>query len=579
MKLRRLGVHQFRGIKSLDWFPQGDFICLVGPGDAGKSTILDAVELVFSPKWNPTFDDSDFYNGDTTEPIRIEATIGELPRALMSDAHFGLRLRGLSNSTIHDEPQDGDEHVITIRLSVRSSLEPTWEVVTNRHPDGASLQVRDRERLGVVRLGGFVERQLSWSKGSTLSRLTGDLDEHAEMLASASRKARESLDESRLPKLAAAATETEHLASAFGVCPKVGYGPALDAGLTTIGAGGIALHDGGVPLRRAGLGTRRLVALAIQRQLAQDGGIVLVDEVEQGLEPYRIRRTLRELLDPSVPKDELCGDRPAKAKPRSSLVLMTSHSPVVLGELDVDHLAIVRSNSGAVQVLQSRSGDVRRQLRTNPEAFLSRKVIVCEGRTELGLLRGLDEAWTKSERPFAAYGVALADGGGCSKIGDAALLFQRLRYRTAILADSDCPLSVTPHTLANEGVEVVLWSGAVSTEERIFLDLPRDGVIEALRLALDECGEDLVRTQIATALRASPNDLPREPVDLLDVCNEDEMRAMLGKVSKSKGAAWYKRVDLGARLGQIVANHLNAIEASDLAKKVGVLRRWVQDVE
>jgi hypothetical protein len=43
----------------------------------------------------------------------------------------------------------------------------------------------------------------------------------------------------------------------------------------------------------AGLGTRRPIALAIERLSIPDGAIVLVDEIEHGLEPHRIRHALK----------------------------------------------------------------------------------------------------------------------------------------------------------------------------------------------------------------------------------------------------------------------------------------------
>lgn len=45
-------------------------------------------------------------------------------------------------------------------------------------------------------------------------------------------------------------------------------------------------------MRAAGLGSRRLAALAIQRASFPEGGIVLVDEVETELEPHRLRHLI-----------------------------------------------------------------------------------------------------------------------------------------------------------------------------------------------------------------------------------------------------------------------------------------------
>lgn len=43
MRLRRLGIENFRGVRSLDWRHIPETAALVGPGDSAKSTILDAI--------------------------------------------------------------------------------------------------------------------------------------------------------------------------------------------------------------------------------------------------------------------------------------------------------------------------------------------------------------------------------------------------------------------------------------------------------------------------------------------------------------------------------------------------------
>ncbi|WP_424178270.1 AAA family ATPase [Yoonia sp. TsM2_T14_4] len=43
--IRKIDIQNFRSIKSLSWCPSEGFNCLIGPGDAGKTTILDAIDL------------------------------------------------------------------------------------------------------------------------------------------------------------------------------------------------------------------------------------------------------------------------------------------------------------------------------------------------------------------------------------------------------------------------------------------------------------------------------------------------------------------------------------------------------
>lgn len=90
MRLRRLEIENFRGVKSLDWRHVAETAALVGPGDSGKSTILDAIERVLSPRWNVAFDDTDFWDLNTDNPIVIRATITELSSSFYRDSKFGL---------------------------------------------------------------------------------------------------------------------------------------------------------------------------------------------------------------------------------------------------------------------------------------------------------------------------------------------------------------------------------------------------------------------------------------------------------------------------------------------------------
>jgi len=44
-RIRKVEIRNFRSIRALDWLPSPGINCLIGPGDSGKSTILDAIDL------------------------------------------------------------------------------------------------------------------------------------------------------------------------------------------------------------------------------------------------------------------------------------------------------------------------------------------------------------------------------------------------------------------------------------------------------------------------------------------------------------------------------------------------------
>ena len=136
MRLYHLTIERFRGIRQLDWTIRGQRICLIGPGDSCKSTILDAIEMVLSPKWNIQVSDTDFFDCATAQPIIIRATVGELPEEVIREQRFGLAKRGWHPvEGLHDEPEDRDEDVLTLQLKVDESLEPVWSVVNDRQPE------------------------------------------------------------------------------------------------------------------------------------------------------------------------------------------------------------------------------------------------------------------------------------------------------------------------------------------------------------------------------------------------------------------------------------------------------------
>ena len=90
--VRHVSIRNFRGIKALDWSVPTRLTCLIGPGDSTKTTVLDAVELALSPKWNVQIDDADRVHG-VEPPYMFMRTI-EVDRW---DAH-ALRKR-LTSST------------------------------------------------------------------------------------------------------------------------------------------------------------------------------------------------------------------------------------------------------------------------------------------------------------------------------------------------------------------------------------------------------------------------------------------------------------------------------------------------
>ena len=125
--IRQLEFTDFRRIANLSWKPGAGINDLIRPGDSGKSTLLDAIDLVLAPRRTASFADADFTGLDTAAEIRIAATIGDVPEALLELERYGIFHRGWDRDFgISDEPEQGDEIVVTIRLTVGADLDPRW---------------------------------------------------------------------------------------------------------------------------------------------------------------------------------------------------------------------------------------------------------------------------------------------------------------------------------------------------------------------------------------------------------------------------------------------------------------------
>lgn len=96
-KIHTLKIENYRGIKEFEHvFDNDSFICLIGRGDSGKSTLLEAIAAVMSPNWSYKFYDTDFYNWNTDNPVVIEVSLYDVPDDLLKVSKFGLYKRLLN---------------------------------------------------------------------------------------------------------------------------------------------------------------------------------------------------------------------------------------------------------------------------------------------------------------------------------------------------------------------------------------------------------------------------------------------------------------------------------------------------
>jgi len=574
MRIRHIEVRNFRGIKCLNWAPSPHVNCLIGAGDSGKTSILDAIELALIPRAQTIFDDSHFFNLDYDNSIRISVTLGELPEAFKALALYGSYLRGWDPmaKSIAEEPDEanGLESVLSINLEVDKTLEPRWRVFRDRVLDDGTpdrtIRFEDRPLFAPTRLGAYADRHLTWGRNSILTRLTRKDRVGSDVLAEAARAARRHFVASGEPLFKDVIDQIPRQARQVGVTIGGNVAAKLDVGGVALSSGGVSLHEDELPLRLLGEGSSRLLVAALQANLADSAPIALIDEVEHGLEPHRISRLLRYL------KSHRDGGRPQ--------LFLTTHSPVVLQELAIDDLAIARrySSTGRVTVFSAETGlakpSSQAQLRTMPAAYLARSVLVCEGKTEVGLVRGLDRHWSKNGAdPLAALGVAPADGGGKDNAPLVAKHFAHLQFKVALFLDSDKDpddTTVLPF-LESQGVKIIRWEKGKATEDVLFNDLGDNALRAMLRLLADEPDLGAIPDNINTLAQAN---IAGSWIDIQARCTEAPIRAHL--TSGAKKFEWIKRrlslsEEIGFRILGPAATNLRGTNAECLAQ----LRAWI----
>lgn len=572
MQIRQLKIQNFRGISSLDWAPRGAFCCLIGAGDSGKSTILDAAEAALNSRWF-SFSESDFLAGDTSNAIQIEVTVGELSRTLKSDERFGLYIRGWTQAgSLRDEPEGNDEPVLTVRLTVDATLEPVWELTCDRVEMPRTLSNRDRALFGLVRLAGDDARHLAWGQGSVLSRLTGDNKEAATRLAEAYRAARESAKLGDIESLANTATAAEGFAKGLGAYVEGHYEPGLELGRSGLSSGSIALHDDGVPLRLAGLGTRRLATLAIQKSAITEGAIILVDEIEHGLEPHRIIGAISQLR----------ADQSAAVAASSPVgqVLLTTHSDIALAECGAEALHVIQTSRPDRMTTAKKAEapvPIAILMRFTPRALFARRILVCEGMTEVGLLLGVREQWPSRHqgKPIEQLGVAIADGNG-SQAPEMALALASLGYPTAIFMDSDVALPAHTAWLLNRaGVKVFEYGEMLNTEQAVFSAASNQRVQELLDIARTNHGETQVNDALFPKIPGLTHVTIREHFKQWEFnCNfsDPELKLIVANVAKNK--KWFKDQRYGREIGPIVWNIMGENPAAPLTQVLIHVEGW-----
>jgi putative ATP-dependent endonuclease of the OLD family len=570
-KIYSLQISNFRGIRNFSQvFNKADFICLIGRNDAGKSTILEAISLVLSPNWNLTFYDSDFYNCDINNQIEIEVSLFDLPDQLLLENKFGLYIRGFDNSTneISDVVENNHESILTIKLLVDKYLEPKWYVVNGRNQEPAQISHYDRAKLNVYIISDFVDRHFSWSKGNPLYSLLKMVDtpinteNDSNPIIEILRETKSKIDETKsLDKFNNATAKIIKNANNLGVDISKAF-TSIDFKDISIKDGRVCLHDENdkTPFRLKGKGTKRLISMAIQTALIADNGIILIDEIEQGLEPDRVRHLV------NILKKDIKGQ-----------IFITTHSNNVLVELDSHDLFMMIKGANKLEVFKP---DLQGCLRTNPDAFFATKIIVCEGSTEIGICRALNDFRIKKDKKNASYlGVVFANGEGAN-IVEYCRGFKNAGLQVCLFCDSDVNqkngINEKKDGLKRLGIEIVDWDDGDCLEVAITKNLSATIIKKLIYLYIniqvDTKGKNkhIVIKSITDTIQSSYGiNCPSRITD------DPKLKNIIGNIANDKG--WFKSITNGEKLGNLLFEHYDELKDTQLQIQLDKISNWIDN--
>jgi putative ATP-dependent endonuclease of OLD family len=132
-----------------------------------------------------------------------------------------------------------------------------------------------------------------------------------------------------------------------------------------------------------------MAALEVAGAITANASITTIDEIERGLEPYRLRKLLSILAE------------------TAGQAFITTHSAVAISCIAKGNLWYLDAKGNIGHLPSDKVGP---QQRRDPETFLAKLAVVGEGITEVGVLRYLLQAAFTTD-PLD-YGVRVCDGQG-----------------------------------------------------------------------------------------------------------------------------------------------------------------------
>lgn len=470
MKVVRLGISNFRGIKSAELLFDGHTL-MVGSNNVGKSTICDALDLVLGPdRLNrfPPIDEFDFYNAQylaspvqedaepESIPLRVEVVLIELSAEI--DAKCGgntefwhleeQRLLGAGEVLAANPP-----HVVPcLRLETIGKYDLAEDEFEARTffshspdtPEGTLTPVSKpiKRQFGFLYLRALRtgSRALSLERGSLLDIILRTKGVRTTLWEKTIARLRDLDIEADAAEIAPVLRSVEKRLNRYIALESPGNATKLHVSeltrehlrKTMSFFLSISADQGPVPFPHAGTGTVNTLVLALLSFIADlkpDTVIFAMEEPEIAVPPHTQRRIAQYLLT------------------KTTQAFVTSHSPFVIEKFEPSKTLLLSRDGGMVSARKVsdatglKDNDYKRFSRSGlSECMLGRAVIVVEGVTELHAMPIIARRMEENDpnlQPLDIAGVAFFDADGESNMPKFGKFFKTLELRTFAFYDLD----------------------------------------------------------------------------------------------------------------------------------------------
>ena len=494
-------ISRFRGIEALTFEP-GARCVILGPQNAGKSTVLEALDLLLHhglgrPRQPPS--EIDYFGRRPEDGFEVEAVLGELSGAFLAEAREYLE--GWKSATLEvvAEP-DGEsiEPVVRIRVRGTPDLEYRHEF-SKPEAGGAYFGPRLRSLLGWVFDGRTRDplHQLSFYQGGLLDKLflNADLDPATQALRDALRAGAEQVNAD--PAVNQVLVELAHDLRNLGLL-EAEERPSFEAGavsqrqlLQSLRLAMPAAEET-IPLFRQGRGAQRLILVSVLLRLAvlATGDEPVVggfEEPEEALEALRQAQLAGMLI---------------KIADRGGQVFVVTHSPEIARRFEIDDFLLLSERAGghgAVALRRVLTAPVRHAYERRLDGAVVRGLfaripLLVEGAGDRAVFdvfwRSLADAGRV--RPAEELGLDAVNCEGASGIPMQAAILKLAGKRVIAWAERDTPgVRETLDRLRQEGncAALVLY-GDQERRQNLEQALAEGCSLDALAAGMKEIAED-----------------------------------------------------------------------------------------